>query len=194
MRNIILFDGVCHFCESSVQFIGLDLLWSMLTVDPLLTLGIIVFFCGLLLVSLIVNVYREQKVRKSGILEVDKMSGREFEEYLQALLKGKGYYVQLTPASGDYGADLILSAKGMKIIVQAKRYKKNVGVKAVQEIASAKSHYKADECWVVTNSFFTEQARKLASSNQVRLIDRKLLMNWMLLENKGDRGIGRTVG
>lgn len=164
---------------------GLDLLWSMLTAEPLLTLGIIVFFGGLLIISLIVNVIREQKLRKSGILEVDKMSGRKFEEYLQALLKTKGYYVQLTPASGDYGADLILSTKGMKIIVQAKRYKKNVGVKAVQEIASAKSHYKADECWVVTNSFFTEQARKLASSNQVRLVDRKQLMDWMLEDNKG---------
>lgn len=173
---------------------GLDLLWTMLTAEPLLTLGIIVFFCGFLIFALIVNVLREQKLRKSGILEVDKMSGRKFEEYLQALLKAKGYHVQLTPASGDYGADLILSEKGKKIIVQAKRYKKNVGVKAVQEIASAKSHYKADECWVITNSFFTEQAKKLASSNQVRLIDRKQLMNWMLQENKGDRGLGRTMG
>ncbi|WP_363322148.1 restriction endonuclease [Sporosarcina highlanderae] len=88
----------------------------------------------------------------------------------------------------------MLSTKGKKIIVEAKRYKKNVGVKAVQEIASAKSHYKADECWVITNRFFTEQAKKLASSNQVRLIDRKHLMNWMLQENKGDRGPGRTIG
>lgn len=164
---------------------GLDLLWSMLTAEPLLTFGIIVFFGSSLIFALIINVLREQKLRKSGILEVDKMSGRKFEEYLQALLKAKGYYVQLTPASGDYGADLILSTKGRKIIVQAKRYKKNVGVKAVQEIASAKSHYKADECWVITNSFYTEQAKKLASSNQVRLIDRKQLMNCMLQENKG---------
>lgn len=173
---------------------GLDLLWSMLTAEPLLTLGIIVFFGGFLIFAMIVNVLREQKIRKSGILEVDKMSGRKFEEYLQALLKAKGYNVQLTPASGDYGADLILSAKGKKIIVQAKRYKKNVGVKAIQEVASAKSHYRADECWVITNSFFTEQAKKLASSNQVRLIDRKQLMNLMLQENKGDRGLGRTMG
>ncbi|ALC92668.1 restriction endonuclease [Bacillus sp. FJAT-18017] len=155
----------------------------MLTADPSFTLLIVVLFGGLLIVALIVNVLRERKL--TGILEVDKMSGTIFEEYLQALLKTKGYYVQLTPATGDYGADLILSAKGKKIIVQAKRYKKNVGVKAVQEIASAKSHYKADECWVITNSFFTEQARKLAKSNQVRLVDRKQLMVWMLQENKG---------
>ena len=55
--------------------------------------------------------YRERRLKKSGILEVDKMSGRKFEEYLQILLKAKGYYAELTPASGDYGADLILSKR-----------------------------------------------------------------------------------
>src|SRR5690554_6627208 len=91
---------------------GLDLLWSILTAEPLLTLVIIVFFSGPIIVALIVNVYREQRLRRSGILEIDKMSGRKFEEYLQILLKAKGYYAQLTPTSGDYGADLILSTKG----------------------------------------------------------------------------------
>ncbi|RKQ13576.1 restriction endonuclease [Oceanobacillus bengalensis] len=157
----------------------------MLTAEPLLLIGIIVIIGGFLIAALIVNIIREQRLKKSGILEVDNMSGRKFEEYLQALLKAKGYKAQLTPTTGDYGADLILSTNSKKIIVQAKRYKKNVGIKAVQEIASAKSHYKADECWVITNSFFTEQARKLANSNQVKLIDRKQLMNWMLQENKG---------
>ncbi|SDJ27511.1 restriction endonuclease [Salimicrobium halophilum] len=136
---------------------GLELLWSMLTAIPLLTLGLILFFIGALSVAMIGKVLREHKLRKSGILEVDKMSGRKFEEYLQALLKARWYYVQLTPASGDFGADLILSSKGNRIIVQAKRYKRNVGVKAVQEIASAKSYYKMNKCWVITkNSDFYE--------------------------------------
>jgi restriction system protein len=164
---------------------GIDLLWSILTADPLLTGGIIIFIVCNISYVLIVKINRERRLRKSGILEVDKMSGKKFEEYLQVLLKTKGYYVELTPYTGDYGVDLILSTKGKKIIVQAKRYKKNVGIKAVQEIAAAKSHYKADECWVLTNSFFTVQAKKLAASNQVKLIDRKQLINWMLEVNKG---------
>jgi restriction system protein len=166
-------------------WLGIELLWSVLMAAPLLTFTLVVFFAGSLLFAFIVKLLREQKLRKSGILEVDKMSGRRFEEYLQALLKNRGFSVHLTPASGDYGADLILSVQGKKIVVQAKRYRKRVGVKAVQEIASAKSHYHADECWVVTNSFFTEQAKKLASSNQVLLVDRNQLMNWMLEQNKG---------
>jgi len=62
--------------------------------------------------------------------------------------------------------------------------KKNVGIKAVQEMFSARNHYKADECWVITNSFFTKQAKKLADSNNVKLIDRPQLMDWILKKRK----------
>ena len=115
-----------------------------------------------------------------NIAEVDKMEGLEFEHYLAKLFANLGYDTKVTNGSGDYGADLILLSNTKKIIVQAKRYKKRVGIKAVQEIASAKSHYNADECWVITNNFFTDPAKKLAKSNHVTLIDRTQLMNWML--------------
>jgi restriction system protein len=159
---------------------GWDLMWTIVTAEPLLTGFLVLFFVGSSLLAFIVNTIRYQKLKKSGILDVDGMKGREFEEYLQVLFRERGYHVQLTPATGDYGADLILSKKDQKIIVQAKRYKKNMGLKAVQEISTAKNHFNADECWVVTNSHYTEPARKLAASNRVRLVDRELLMKWML--------------
>ncbi|MBW8350257.1 restriction endonuclease [Bacillus sp. IITD106] len=164
---------------------ALDLLWSILSADPLLTGVFIIFFSGTFILAIILNIIGQYKLRKSGIMEVDKMSGRKFEEFLRVLLITRGYSVNLTPETGDYGADLILKTKGKKIIVQAKRYQKNVGIKAVQEISSARNHYNVDECWVITNSFFTKQAKTLAVSNNVKLIDRPRLMNWMLEEKKG---------
>lgn len=160
------------------------MLWSVITQDTLFTTILLLFFAGPLLLAFVTKLLRVQKLRKSGMLEIDHMPGRTFEEYLQVLLKTRGYSAVLTPASGDYGADLILTAKGKKIVVQAKRYKKKIGVKAVQEVVSAKGHYHADECWVITNSYFTEQAKRLAKSNQVILVDRNKLMNWML-DQKG---------
>lgn len=165
---------------------GLDMMWSVLTAEPLLSGFLVLFFGGSLLLKFVINTFRYQKLKQSGILNVDEMTGREFEEYLRVLFRERGYQVQLTPASGDYGADLILSAKDLKIVVQAKRYKKNVGLKAVQEISTAKSHFNADECWVVTNSHYTEPAKKLAASNRVRLVDRELLMKWMLEMKKSN--------
>ncbi|WP_237150905.1 restriction endonuclease [Planococcus plakortidis] len=171
---------------------GLELMWGIVTAEPLLTGFLVLFIAGSLLLTFIINTLRYQKLKKSGILKVDEMTGREFEEYLRVLFRERGYQVQLTPATGDYGADLILSAKGQKVVVQAKRYKKNVGLKAVQEISTAKNHFNADECWVVTNSHYTEPARKLAASNRVRLVDRELLMKWML-EMKKDNETQRTA-
>lgn len=160
--------------------LGLEMIWNVVAANPLLIGILALFVISSALLGIIKNTLRYNKLKKSGILNIDKMTGREFEEYLRVLFRERGYQVQLTPTTGDYGADLILSINNQKIVVQAKRYKKNVGLKAVQEISTAKNHFKADECWVVTNSYYTEPAKKLAASNRVRLVDRELLMKWML--------------
>lgn len=133
----------------------------------------------------------ERKIRQSGIHEVDRMKGAEFEVFLQFLLESHGYQARVTKGSGDYGADLVLDMPGKKIVVQAKRYSKKVGLKAVQEIVSAKSYYKADECWVITNNYFTAPALKLGNSNEVLLIDRDELIEWMLEDKEEEEVIAK---
>lgn len=123
---------------------------------------------------------RKKILLNSGIYEIDEMSGREFEQYLKYLYIKAGYKVRLTPASGDFGADLILEKETQRIAVQAKRYKSKVGIKAIQEIASAKTHYRATETWVVTNNYFTSAAVALAQSNGLKLYDREALIKYSL--------------
>lgn len=164
--------------------LGLDLMWNIATAEPQLTGFLVVFILAAFTLTFIANILKDRKLKRSGILQVDQMKGKEFEDYLRVLFLERGYHVQMTPATGDYGADLILSKGGRRIVVQAKRYKKKVGLKAVQEVSTAKLHYKADECWVVTNSGYTEPAKKLAASNGVKLVDRIVLMRWMLEMNK----------
>nr|WP_245403023.1 restriction endonuclease [Peribacillus muralis] len=98
------------------------------------------------------------------------MDGVQFRYFLAALFKHIGYKVKTTQASSDYGADILIVKEDKKIVIQAKRYLKKVGIKAVQEITAAKSHYEANNAWVVTNSFFTNRAIELAKSNGVRLL------------------------
>lgn len=108
----------------------------------------------------------------SSIARIDNMSGEDFEKYLKAGFERKGYKVELTPGSNDYGADLVLTRKGETTVVQAKRYEANVGNKAVQEVVAARAYYEAEKAMVVTNSYFTKQAVKLAEANDVELWDR----------------------
>ncbi|SOC23300.1 restriction system protein [Ureibacillus xyleni] len=120
------------------------------------------------------------RLRKAGIKQIDAMTGEEFEQYLGLLFKQRGFKVSYTKTSGDFGADLILKDREDTIAVQAKRYSGSVGVKAVQEIIGALKMYDATQAWVVTNSYFTKQAEKLAESNDVYLIDRDELIDMIL--------------
>jgi hypothetical protein len=111
-----------------------------------------------------------------NIEDIDQMTGIEFEECLHQLFISLGFFSNKTPTSGDFGADLIINKAGKKICVQAKRYNKNIGVKAVQEVAAALTYYKATEGWVITNQDFTKPAYQLAKTNNITLINRKKLI------------------
>lgn len=104
---------------------------------------------------------------------VDRLSGRSFEKYLEVHFRHMGYRVKLTSYSHDFGADLIVKKRGEKIVVQAKRYAKNVGISAVQEAVGSVAYYGADRAMVVTNSGFTKSARDLARQNEVELWGRQ---------------------
>src|SRR5688572_23182604 len=46
------------------------------------------------------------RLRRTGIDHIDKMSGKEFEQRLWLFFRDLGYSVQATPYQGDWGADL----------------------------------------------------------------------------------------
>ena len=104
--------------------------------------------------------------------ELDQLSGTEFEAFLAGLFRTQGYTAELTPLTGDYGADLILFKNGKRIAVQAKRYAGSVGVSAVQEALSGQAYYQCDIAWVVTTGTFTNNALELAKKSGVKLIGR----------------------
>ncbi len=121
------------------------------------------------------------------INEMDNMNGTEFEEFLDVVFTRMGYRVRHMGKSGDYGVDLVLekqyrnednkfSSRKLRIAVQAKRYRNNVGNKAVQEVYSGMAMYKCNAGWVVTNSGFTRAAIEQAEGCGVRLVDRQKLL------------------
>ncbi|TRM11437.1 restriction endonuclease [Lentibacillus cibarius] len=123
-------------------------------------------------------------MKKSGIRDIDRMKGYQFEAYLQVLFKELGYRPVVTQKSGDYGADVVLKGEN-KIVIQAKRYdtKHKVSMDAVREVLAAMFFYKADEAWVITNSFFTTQAKTLAKACGVTLLNRYELEKFIVKIN-----------
>lgn len=132
------------------------------------------------------NYIKSQRIKsnfkRANIKDIDKMDGLDFEYYLSVLFKELGYKAIVTNGSHDFGADLILKKGNQKIVVQAKRYgyKKNVSIGAIQEVFASQRYHNADESWVITNSYFTKSAIKLAKPCNVKLKDRYELSKWIL--------------
>ncbi|MBR0382302.1 MAG: restriction endonuclease [Eubacterium sp.] len=137
-------------------------------------LALVCAFCACELVREITGrKYMFMRLRK-----VDRLSGKSFEKYLAVHFRRIGYKVKLTGSSNDYGADLLLKRGGKTTVVQAKRYDRNVGIGAVQEVTGAMSYYQADRAMVVTNQYFTRNAENLAGQTGVRLWGRKELKRY----------------
>ncbi|WP_051538301.1 restriction endonuclease [Butyrivibrio proteoclasticus] len=108
------------------------------------------------------------------IRQIDSMSGEQFEDYLAYMYKRKGFNVKTTPKSCDFGGDLIVEdmETGTLTCIQAKRWRRNVGESAVQQAISGAQYYDCDNAMVITNSTYTDAAKKLANKCGVKMIDR----------------------
>jgi restriction system protein len=136
--------------------------------------------------KVVVYAFKMRRLRRAGIFEIDRMTGAMFEERLAVLFRSLGYRAEIVGSSGgDYGGDLIVAKDRIKTVVQAKCWKKNVGVKAVQEAVGALGYYGADTAMVVTNARFTKQAQELARKNKVKLWGRDELVEALLNAPKG---------
>lgn len=110
------------------------------------------------------------------------MSGLEFERFLQALLLNSGYTIVSLTTTYDLGVDLIAHKDGARWAIQAKRYKAKVGLDSVRQVTTAMNFYKCDKAMVITNSYFTNNAKTIAESVGCRLIDRDELMLLVLAQ------------
>jgi restriction system protein len=116
--------------------------------------------------------------------DIDEMTGIEFEQFLYFKFRKQGYKVKTTPVSGDYGADLVVKKRREIMVIQAKRYQRDVGIAAVQEVIGSIAYYNASKGMVITNSFFTPNAINLARANDVILWNRKELIHYMIKNHK----------
>jgi restriction system protein len=121
---------------------------------------------------------RDLKRVALGMAIVDQMSGVEFEEFVAAQLRTRGWSVIRTASTGDYGVDLIAKKDGTCMAIQCKRLARAVGVAAVQQVVSGARHHGCNQAVVVTNQAFTKAARQLATTHRCRLVGREQLHIW----------------
>lgn len=178
-----------HSKEDSLLFLSALVGIMIWVLSYNFTYAVLGFIGCIFIESISLLLYKNHKRRiflQSGIYQVDKMSGEQFELFVLAHFKNLGYKGETTPRTNDYGADLILKNEGERIVVQAKRWNEKVGIKAIQEVIGAVKYYKAQKAIVIANNWFTKNAKELAASNGVELWDRGKLISIMSAANGGE--------
>lgn len=113
-------------------------------------------------------------------LQLDKLSGEDFEKVIGELLKHQGFTaIEFTPKTFDFGADILAEKDSTKFAIQIKRSMSPIGIAAVQEVLGGMVYYGAARGIVITNTLFSSSAVELASRASIRLIDRKEVKKWL---------------
>jgi len=106
----------------------------------------------------------------------DDMDGHHFERLCADILKKNGFVdVEVTQGSGDHGIDILAEKDDITYAIQCKCYSSDIGNAAVQQAHTGKSIYKRDIAVVLTNRYFTAQAKEEAQMLGVKLWDRDKL-------------------
>ena len=126
-----------QFNPAKALLTGMAQMWYVWLILGLVLIGRILFYF-----------WEKQRLAKSGVGDIDKMDGKTFEKYLKVFFEKLGYKVERTKYIGDYGADLVATNKGVKTVIQAKRYKSKVGIKAVQEAVASKGTITVEKLWL----------------------------------------------
>ncbi|UXC90758.1 restriction endonuclease [Sphingobium sp. RSMS] len=92
--------------------------------------------------------------------------GYAFELKIAERMRGLGWTCEMTPGSGDFGADLFCRVGEEFIIIQCKCYEDafSIGVGAVQEVCTAVRHFNAARGLVVYEGRPSKAAKSLAHS------------------------------
>lgn len=143
------------------------------------------------------ELHREQEAeaRKQAKLRLlnsrwETLRGIPFEEFLANVLRQHGYEVELTPAAGDQGVDLVAVIFGQRVAIQAKGYSNMVGNESVQQVVAGKRFYRCNHAAVITNSSFTRAALTLAESNDCLMIDYTVIPT-LILHGWPEKGVRR---
>ena len=113
---------------------------------------------GISSIRLKAELLQDSTIEHLTIIDIDLMSGIQFEEFLCQYFNKQGYDCSTTKATGDQGIDLIAKKGELTIAIQAKCYSGTVGNHAVMEAFAGMKYYQANRCMVITNSTFSKSA------------------------------------
>ena len=132
----------------------------------------------------VVELLCKKKAAPVDIDSVDMLDTPAFKRLVADMLKKNGYTRVRQADADNFGVDIVAVKDGQTVAFRCKCYKRRVGVQTVQEVLGGLQRYRAVSGVVVTNSFFTNDAKQLADRQSVALWDRSVLIRMLGSDSK----------
>jgi restriction system protein len=115
------------------------------------------------------------------------MSWREVERALGAQFRRRGFIVTGfggAVAAGSGGVDIALMKAGERFLVECKQWRKpQVGLTVVRDLGFVIRAAGARGGYLFTGGEFTREAREVARSSRIELIDGQTIVDWLRWAN-----------
>ena len=115
---------------------------------------------------------RQAKRADLKLAQLSTLNAEGFEEFVAELFEALGYEVDRVGGTGDEGADLRVSKKELRAVVQCKYFSKGViGSPDLQKFLGTIHHTRSHKGFFVTTRTFSLAAEKFVAEHPIELID-----------------------
>ena len=141
--------------------------------DKFAEIEYVIIFLFLIILVVLVKLTKKKFKPLTDSTYLNSLSGTDFEDLVVVWLGDHGFKNISKTEYYDLGIDIVAIKNNTTYGIQVKRSKSMIGVNAIRAVQTALKAYDCSKGMVITNSYFTKNAKLLAKLNQVSLIDNK---------------------
>jgi HJR/Mrr/RecB family endonuclease len=113
------------------------------------------------------------------LANIDNINNTEFEDYVGRILTYRGFKVEKTGDSLNFGVNFIAQKNNLRYAVQIVQKTGLISRVAVSDADREKHRYGCHRAMLITNGYFAPDAIELSVSKGCDLVDRDALANWI---------------
>lgn len=167
------------------------------TEDPIEAVGKIVLVAMLLIAMELIRRGSSKLFNANSKLEeIDQMNEEKFISYVGELYRRQSYQVYILQEDKKLGCDIKAYKHKDSLCIKCihGNEEDKVGRDVIDEAYSSIKLYKVKRCMVITNTFYSQEAREVAKANGISLVDRIELHNLIYkVINKEDKSSDVTT-
>jgi len=117
---------------------------------------------------------KQKRYSRKELKAIDEMSDKEIQEYVVSLLAELDYHeIAISLLEVKYGSDILCSKDGTRMLFYPVQSRERLGVDVIEEAVRIRKSFAPERTVIMTNHFYTAEAREQAERVGVTLWNRQ---------------------